>query len=489
MRICDCAGHIGFGDHLSFWQKKIMAEPATTEVQQANSPARQLLAALTRASQDMERSVSDTCEYVSRLNGDLERFVNGQLEAADEQVEQFVRTKLEKISTEKETVLSQLMEIRQEELQVLQQTGKALRDTLGKKLDELVGNFDKEIDLNLKAFQKQLTDSETQMNTRVSESRSEFRANMPGNLKSIRDDVGAEKSALEELHGGYDKQLSEESTSSLEQLVEHCIELRSRLQNEGEDYLGSVTSSVDNLTAQQTQRLNQRIESFSSMQKSVSERIHSLSEADISYVKELPTTFSQSCKEMTELQVGLHATMVRNLALQYRTEILSAAQQAEDQLAIVRADLQALLRNYQNHYSEQFDNLLAKFEKAAAELSHEETVAPDQAIDNELIASLEEQFATLKKGLLEETKNGIAGVESYMEKSYEKFRVQLDSAKKDVGEHIEKSFHENQNEFSKLQHSNDEQINELARKLEELELSVAEARELISALDEASLDF
>lgn len=133
-----------------------MAEPAsmtaTPTDQQANSPARQLLAALTRASQDMERSVNDACEHVGKLNNELERYVSGQLESADEQIELIVRTKLEKVSSEKEAVLAQLMELRQEELQVLQQTGKKLRDALSEKLNELVNKFcdktDKKVSLS-----------------------------------------------------------------------------------------------------------------------------------------------------------------------------------------------------------------------------------------------------------------------------------------------------------------------------------------------------
>lgn len=470
-----------------------MAEPASTTVsapdQQANSPARQLLAALTRASQDMERSVNDACEHVARLNNELERYVSGQLESADEQIDQIVRTKLEKVSSEKEAVLAQLMELRQEELQVLQQTGKKLRDALTEKLNELVGKFSNEIDTNLKKFQDSLADTEKSIGEGVEKSRKDFRDKMPGQLESIREEVGAEKTALSELHKKYDEQLSQESLVSLEELVEHCAELKAKLQKEGEDYLGDVSKSVTALTEEQTERLNKRIESFSSMQKNVKERIDALSEADINYVKELPDGFRASAKEMADLHIGLHATTVRNLSLQYRTEILSAAQQAEDQLQIVKADLQGLLRGYQNQYTEQFESLFAKFEKNAAELAQGEVVAPDQSRDTEIGNKLKEQFTNMKKSLGEDSKNGVSDIESHMEKSYEKFRVLLDAAKKEACEKVEKSFHDYQGEFSKLQHANDEQLTELSKKLEELEQSVAEARELISALDEASLDF
>ena len=470
-----------------------MAEPASAATastdQQANSPARQLLAALTKASQDMERSVNEACEHVGKLNNELERYVSGQLESADEHIDQIVRTKLEKVSSDKESVLAQLMELRQEELQVLQQTGKNLRDALTEKLNELVNKMSAEIEENLKKFQGSLDETEKSLSEGIERSRKDFRDKMPGQLESIREEVGKEKKGLAELHEKYDEQLSQESLVSLEELVEHCAELKSKLQKEGKDYLGAVDHSVNELTGEQTGRLNQRIESFSSMQKNVKERIDALSESDINYVKELPDSFRATVEEMAELHIGLHATTVRNLSLQYRTEILSAAQQAEDQLQIVKADLQSLLRNYQSHYTEQFESLFSKFEKTATELSHEEVVAPDQNRDAETINKLKEQFTSFKKTMSDESKNGVTEIETHMEKSYEKFRALLDSAKKDACETVESSFHEYQGEFSKLQHANDEQFTEMVKKLEELEQSVAEARELISALDEASLDF
>lgn len=462
---------------------------ASNSEQQGNSPARQLLAALTKASQDMERSVSDACEHVGRLNVELERFVHGQLEAADEQIEQFIWSKHEKLSTDKEKVISQLMEIRQEELQVLQQTGKQLRDALTEKLNELVSEFSTQIDENLKSFQTSLADTEKSVGQKASESRKEFKETIPSKLESIREEVGNEKSSLEELHTTYDEQLSQESLTSLEELVEHCANLKSRLQKEGEEYLGQVTSSVDELTSQQTESLNKRIESFSSMQKDVSERIQALSEADIDYLKELPADFKETGKEMAELHVGLHATTVRNLSLQYRTEILSAAQQAEDQLLIVKAELQSLLKNYQNQFTEQYESLFSKFEKSATELCELESEAPEQGKDNEVMEKLKSQFEDMKKSLNDETKSEYGSVEISMEKSYENFKNLLDNAKKEACDTVELSFHEYQAEFTKLEKSNEEQLVEMSKKLEELEQSVAEARELISALDAASLDF
>ena len=59
----------------------------------------------------MERSVSESFDHVSQLNNELERLVNTHLNETAEQVEQYVRTYLDGISSEKDSVLAQLTEL------------------------------------------------------------------------------------------------------------------------------------------------------------------------------------------------------------------------------------------------------------------------------------------------------------------------------------------------------------------------------------------
>ncbi|MBX9723211.1 MAG: hypothetical protein K2X81_17540 [Candidatus Obscuribacterales bacterium] len=467
-----------------------MAEPATGELQQANSPARQLLAALTRASQDMERSVNDTYESVAKLNADFERIVGSQLDESNEKVEQYVRGHLENISTEKDSILAQLTEMRQEELKILQKTGKELREALVNSLNSLVNEFKTAVDESLRLFQDGLSATESENSSNLETTRQTLKEHIPGFLEAVREQASNEKTALEDLHAGYQKRLADESNVSLNELLEHCAELKGHLETEGENFLEAVDKRAESLIAEQTERVKQRTDAFSQSEQTASERINSLTATDISYIKELAPSFEQSCKEMAELQVGLHATVVKNLALQYRTEILSAAQEAEDHLQIVRADLQSQLRQYQNHYSEAFENLLSKFEKSAADLSHSQSSSLDHPDNNEqILQAVQEQFGSIKKIVVESAREKISGTELSMEKTYEDFRLRLENSRRAASEKVEQNFKESQDELSKLQQSSEEQLNEMNQKLEELEQSVAEAKDLIKALDQASLDF
>src|SRR5579883_1776532 len=97
-----------------------MSESITAEPQSGNTPARQLLAVLTRASQEMEKAISESYDYVSALNAELQQTVNAQLDESAEQLEQLIKGHLSGLLAEKDSILSQLTELRQEELKVLQ---------------------------------------------------------------------------------------------------------------------------------------------------------------------------------------------------------------------------------------------------------------------------------------------------------------------------------------------------------------------------------
>lgn len=468
-----------------------MAEPAQADQLQANSPARQLLAALSKASQEMEQSVNDSFDYIETLNTELERVVNAHIDEVNAKSEALVRAQLSSIQAEKDSILSQLSELRQEELKVLQNTGRELRQAVLEKLESTISSFSKEVEEHLKVFQDQLAGLESESNSAVETGKKSLKDVLPLCLDSINTEVSREKGKLEELNTAYEEKLSQESSVSLNQLLEHSNELKTRLELESEEFRASVEQKAGNLSSKQSDALKERIQGFAKLEEIAGQRLESATADDLGFIKNLTGSFADSCTQMTEIQVALHSTTVKSMALQYRTEILSAAQAAEDQLQIVKADIQALLRNYQNHYAEQFEAVLSKFERAANELASTQQGAPAESHANneEITESMNSYFANLKKNISDNMKEQLASTEAAMEKSYEDFRNVLEKARKHAADKTEASFKQSQDELSKLQQSNEEQLHELNKKLEELEQAVNEAKDLISALDQASLDF
>ncbi len=462
-----------------------MSEASTGETQSTGtSPARQMLAALTRASQEMGKSFNDTCEHVSRLNDALENKINERMAELNEHAEQLVKVQLDGLSADKDAILSELTELRQEELLVLQTVGKSLRDALTDNLKEIIDSLKSKTDERLKAFQESLTQTETEVTQTVDNLRKTLADNMPEHLKSVQEGINTEKKALEELQAKYQERLNQDAGDCLNDMVEHCAALKERLEEEGQSYLESVDSALEGLITEQTEKLKQRVESLKEMQEKAAER----TQVDIDVVKNLPESFTESCKGMASIQVDLHGTMVTNLALVYRTDILSAAKITEDQLQILRVHLQSQLRSYQEQFSDQSSKLLSKFEKAVKELQPH-TLNQESKPDEELPSEIQTQLDKIKKELAEKSNEKIAAADETMAKLFEEFSARLEKAAQSASKAVEANFSDGQKEIAALAEQSKEKLAELTLKAETLEQLTEDARELISALDQSNLDF
>jgi hypothetical protein len=68
------------------------------------------------------------------------------------------------------------------------------------------------------------------------------------------------------------------------------------------------------------------------------------------------------------------------------------------------------LRQYQNQYTEAFENLLSKFEKSATDLSHAQLSSADHPDNNEqILQAVQEQFGSIKKIVAESAREKVSG--------------------------------------------------------------------------------
>lgn len=457
----------------------------------ANSPARQLLAALNRASQEMEKSVSDACAFVASLNFELEKSIKASLDKTADKIENIVCTQLESAGRDKDLILTQLAELRQEELKVLQSTAKELRAALEQKLNDLLSKFRKNIDQQIESFQSELSKTNSDAAAQIEEIRKRLKEQLPIYLEQIRSEYQSELEKLEKLQSNYQATISSDSVSSLSELSEHQNDLRTRLENEGEEFLKLVSEKSEELSKEQTARLEQRMQFFAEMEKAAGQRIEAVSADDLAYLRDLPEKFRESCKEMADLQVGLHANAAANLALQYRTEVLSASQGAEDQLQIARDEMQNLLKQYQSQYIKDLEQILVKFKSSAQELADMNPLENknDRGSSEQIKLVLTEQLEKIRQSTATTVKDEVVRAEGVMDEFYEEFKQRLEAARKEACERLEHSFQRNQQELAGMQQQDEQHLQELSQRLSELEQSISEARELISALDQASLDF
>lgn len=457
-----------------------MAETSTGETQSGTSAAKQMLAALTRASQEMTRKFNDSCEQVSRLNATLENKVNERLAELSEHSELIVRSQLEGLIAEKDAILAELTELRREELKVLQSIGQNMREALLSKLKEQLDAVESEMKTSIAAFLEQLEKSENSVSDELTKVSASLSKGLPEQLAKLKKERETERDSIETAHSKQHEQLREKSADGLIKLSEHFTLLKTSLDEEGAAYVSTLDSVMEKLVAEHQAKLKERIDALSEVQERVKQGVG----IDRDYLDSMPDKFAESCRNLTSMKLELHATQTNNLALVYRTEIVSIAKQSEDQMMIIRSHLQTLLHNYQDSFNEQAAKLLQKFEKNAREAMPAVDVNKAKSPESEGVPEAVVDFISkMKTEIKSNVKENVSAAKTIMEDSLDEFRSKLNVSSLNYANTIEKSFNDARKDISELTESNKEKIEEMTHKADALEQLVTDARDLLSALD------
>lgn len=465
-----------------------MAEAGTTD-SATNSPAKQMLAALTRASQDMTRTVNESCEYIESLNSALESKVNEHLKEINGYAELVIRGQLTGISQEKDGILIELSELQREELKVLQGIGKKLRDEMSKRLDEIVAEIASQLDGKLAGFQEQLDGAEKDSQSKVTTALEKFRESLPGRMKEIESKSIEETTRLNDLKNQHDEFFNAEIAETISRFQEKINEVRAQIEKDNDAYRESVDSKFEQLNELEAAKLNECLDGISDLKEEALRRIRSLSEADVNYIKSIPEPFARAIKQSTEIQSDLQSTITKNLALEYRTEILTLSKETEDLVQRARAELHAALNAQHDQFAGQADKLVLDFEKSLRELPINKDKQGKAQGQESSSAQVKQIIEDLRTKIKEAADKRFHEAQELVEKSFDETHTDLNAIGRQVCEQIESSLQALEAESDAIRQENEKSFETLMEKMQSMELLVDEARQLISALGDAGLEF
>lgn len=464
-----------------------MAEAGTTD-SAANSPAKQMLAALTRASQEMTKTVNESCEHIESLNTALEAKVNEHLKEINAYAELVIRGQLTGISQEKDGILIELSELQREELNVLQGIGKKLREEMSKRLEEIVAEISKQLDGKLTAFHEKFGDTEKNAESKLSAALEKFRQSLPERSKEIENKSKEETSRLSDLHVQHDEFFNSEIAETISRFQEKISEVKTQIDKEGASYQEAVEAKAAHLGEITGSKLDECLDAISELKEESLRRIRSLSEADINYIKTLPEPFAKAVKQSTDIQTELQSIVTKNLALEYRTEIFTLSREAEDLIQRGRSELHAALNAQRDEFTGQADKLVLDFEKSLREIpinKDRQSKVQGQDASSQMKQTLED----LRSKIKDAAEKKFHAVHELADKSYDETHTELNAIGRQVAEQIEASLQALDEEADAIRKENEKSFETLMEKMQSMELLVDEARQLISALGDAGLEF
>lgn len=465
-----------------------MAEATTTDTTGPNSPAKQMLAALTRASQEMTRTVNESCEHVENLNALLESKVNEHLKEANAYAELVIRGQLSGLSHEKNGILAELSELQREELKVLQGIGKKLREEMSRKLEEIVAEISKQLDGKLSAFTDSLSESEKETEAKILQAIEDFRRYLPSHIESINKKVESEKDHLGELAAGHEEFFNNEVAETISKFQEHFSVVKTQLDNAGETASSAALASFETLVQNAENSIEKCSELVSDMKEESKNRIYAHTESDINDLKNLIEPFEKSIKQATEIQSALHSTYINNLALEYRTEVFTLSKEAEDLIQRARMDLHSAINSQRDSFTEQADKLFLDFDKALREIPIKKNVEGESS-QKDIAAQMKQILDDLRTKIHGSAEQKSSEAKEFAVKAFDEASSDINKVAKDVSSQIENDLQFLSTEISELKHENEKAFEKLNEKMQSLELLVDEARQLISALGDSGLEF
>ncbi len=461
-----------------------MVEAVQGEGKTGNSPARQMLAALTRASQEMTRKLNDSYEFVNRLNSTLESKVNERLKEINEHNEIMVRSHLEGLSSEKDAILAELTQIRQEELKVLQGIGKDLREALSARLTEMLDEVNEEVTKALSSFQEQLANTEEEVGKALAQTASIADEKLPALLTDLKEEGKSEQEKISQSLSTQKTEFEKKAEAGLIRLSEQFATLKNELDAEGKDYLDALESELDQFVALHSERIKEELGAAENLKSELNELLQAANDEFSSRSHH----FAESSAQLRDLKLKLHKNRVDDLSSLYQTEILSVAKDCEDKMMIARSRIQTMLTSYHDKFQSDASQILKKFENAASEAlpsadrkeSDPDSVLPDS------IAELLQKLRGEVRGMVKECTDNADQTAAEL---LENFRTELTNSSQNHNNSIEKCFSESRKEIMEISKANKESLEELAQKADALEQLMLDAKDLMSALDQTDLEF
>ncbi len=455
----------------------------------ANSPAKQFLAALSKASQELETAIAQTYEEALKLNVQLTESARVQIEQTDASLEKELRLSTNVVLEERQNILVELADLRQQEMRVLSDTARTVREHLTGKLEELVGNFDYKLKSAVQSFQEQLTGVEQRLSLKVERQDGELTEKITEFSQAVRQEIVSKKKRLDEFEHRQQQALfsqAEQSAGSIAVLGQTLEStLRSDIQRLVE--VMSETVSVEDAGVSTVERITKLQELALTKEK-----VERWTANDLQHMHEMPARFRSTVEELAQLQTDVHSTAVKNMTVRYKTELMAAAQHSEDQLKLIASEVQLTLRQFEKVYGDRFEQRVAEFEKDAMQ-EVQDAMSDQERAGLKMNASkdkeLKDLFIVLRRTASETLRSTVKDTERTFESLFEEYKGRLENQRRQKGTELEQECRRASEELSLIFKGFDRESNDIERQLMELESATAELDEFVSALSHADLDF
>lgn len=462
-------------------------EVAIMETQ--DSPAKQFLAAVSKASQELELAIAQTYEEAMKLNVQLTDSAKVQIEQTDASLEEELRLSVVGVQEERQKILGELALLRKEETQALADTGAKFREYLTSKVSEQIEAFDGQLKEYIANYQQRLEAVEQKVAEEAASQTSVLTENQSTFQASLDEQVQNSKKMLDELQIEQQKKLITVAEQAVTALTELTAKLEAQMRQDAQDVAAKMQ---EDLSAQSKQ--NSPVERTANLKKLAvdEEKVASMIADQMEEMKALPSSLEEACLEVAKIQQELHGSSLLNAVGRCKNELQSAAKHTESQLNLIGAETKLALSELERLYSEKFQYKMEEFERIAQKEVLEGLAEQERAgmkVSASKDKELKDLFLTLRKSTAESVRTTVRETEKNFESIFDDYKAQLERQKEEKSGELEKECRRASDQLSLVFKKFDDDSTSIEQQIAELESAASELDEFVSALSHADLDF
>ncbi|MBY0552058.1 MAG: hypothetical protein K2W95_32540 [Candidatus Obscuribacterales bacterium] len=454
-----------------------------------DSPAKLFLAAVSKASRELEVAIAQTYEEALKLNVQLTDSAKVHIEQSDASVEEELRASVNSLQEERQQILDELVELRKQELQTLSEAGARVREYLTVKLEELVLTFEQKIQEGVTRYQEQLAGVEAKLAQDITGHSKQLSTAKTTFANEVAAEIGRSKQLLDEFQTQQQQILLTQTENSVSELKSLTKTIEVSLRDEARKIIERMSETLQ--TQMQSTAPSARISTLS--QNALTEdKVTSSIAADLASMRALPEAFEETSSTVAKMQTEVHAKAIKNASVRCARELQNAVDQVEEQLSLIGEETKLTLHQFEETYIERFIQKLEDFERTAQK-EVLEGLAEHEKAGLKVTASkdkeLKELFLNLRKSTAGSVRACLADTEKSFEADFEEFKNLLAKQREEKTHNLEKECKAATEQLEEIFKTFDKESTDVERQLSELEAAASELDEFVSALSHADLDF
>lgn len=451
--------------------------------------AAKILEALTKASSELEKSVDILTGQLVNFNQSLEKSFNDDLAAAKERMEAAMRLNLDGLMRDKEAVMKALAEYKQAEIEKVILSGKTVRSGLAAQVEDATRALSATVTGKIGGIREHLAQPELEMRTKYEELQNSLQTAVIGAHEQLIKAKVAEEELLAITARDFDGKVKQEIAQGQEEFSARFSERKAQLENHGEQVVNELAQKYDEVIRTLDASFQEGVAAVEQNSQQAADKLKQLSASGAGFMVEQDQAFASTLNDLSGLLNGLYETRLNNLAAQSRTEIVSAAEHAEECLSTTKAELQVCLKEFQRDYVNQFEALQSKFEKLLEEYSRKKDSSAMRGLKEDRVREqLHSLFRRLGQEMIDSASSAAARIEAEFQKSMDAFALRIETAKTQACESLERESKLMQKELTKSFQEFEKQMDELKAQASGIDKQGRDVANIVMTVRQANLE-